>query len=49
MHLKQSAAALALGITLALPLPVFAFGHTTLLRQDYSEGKASGQICLAAK
>jgi len=44
MHLKQSAAALALGITLALPLPVFAFGHTTLLRQDYSEGKASGQV-----
>lgn len=44
MHMKRSAAALVLGITLALPLPVLAFGHTTLLRQDYSEGKASGQV-----
>lgn len=44
MHMKRSAAALVLGITLAQPLPVLAFGHTTLLRQDYSEGKASGQV-----
>ena len=44
MHLKKSAAALALGLSLALPLSAFAFGHTTLLRQDYSDGKASGQV-----
>jgi predicted secreted protein len=44
MHLKKSAAALALGLSLALPLSAFAFGHTTLLRQDYSDGKAAGQV-----
>lgn len=47
MHLKKSVTALALGLSLALPLSAFAFGHTTLLSESYSSGKASGQVPFA--
>ena len=47
MHLKKSFAALTLGLSLSLPLSAFAFGHTTLLSESYSSGKASGVVPFA--
>lgn len=47
MHLRKSLTALALGLSMSLPLSAFAFGHTTLLSESYSSGRASGTVPFA--